>query len=117
MRTLPRLPMRGPQDTECSYIDGWPRWQAVVELQKTGCDNRDIVIAAGLSHGSYSPSDPETIAKRATEQREADAKRTKQAQQLWLGAQSNAGTIAESYLRGRSITCPLPDTLRSHPQC
>jgi len=27
------------------------------------------------------------------------------------------GTIAETYLRGRGITCDLPGTLRYHPSC
>jgi phage/plasmid primase-like uncharacterized protein len=88
----------------------------LLNCKKTGCDYRDIATAAGISHGSYSPPDPETIAKRAAEQREADAKRSKQAQRVWMRAQPIAGTIAESYLRGRGITCPLPDTLRWLPE-
>ena len=89
----------------------------LLNCKKTGCDYRDIAIAAGISQGSYSPPDPETIAKRVAEQRKADAKRAQQAQQVWISAQPIAGTIAENYLRGRAITCPLPDTLRFHPQC
>jgi hypothetical protein len=89
----------------------------LLNCKKSGCDYRDIATAAGISQGSFVPPDPETIAKRAAEQRKADAKRAQQAQRVWMSTQPIAGTIAESYLRGRGITCPLPDTLRFHPQC
>ena len=44
-------------------------------------------------------------------------KRAAQAQRLWQEAQPIAGTLAETYLRGRGITCPLPDTLRFARSC
>lgn len=89
----------------------------LLNCKKTGCDYRDIATAAGITQGTYSPPDPVIIAQRAAEQRRDDAKRAQQAQRVWMGAQSIAGTVAESYLRGRGITCPLPDTLRFDPQC
>ena len=50
---------------------------------------------------------------------EADlrAKRAKQAARLWAESQPIGGTVAEAYLRGRGITCCLPDRLRFHPAC
>lgn len=89
----------------------------LLNCKKTGCDYRDIATAAGITQGTYSPPDPVIIAQRAAEQRRDDAKRAQQAQRVWMGAQRITGTIAESYLRGRGITCPLPDTLRFDPQC
>jgi hypothetical protein len=63
------------------------------------------------------PPDPAISAQRKAEQRKADAKRADQAWRLWKSTQPIAGTVAESYLRGRGITCPLPETLRFDPQC
>ncbi len=34
------------------------------------------------------------------------------ARQLWRQAQPAAGTLVQTYLRGRGITCPMPDKLR-----
>ncbi|MES2666908.1 MAG: toprim domain-containing protein [Pseudomonadota bacterium] len=84
---------------------------------KTGCTFRDIATAAGLPPGA--------VVTDATAQREADAKqaldvarREAQATALWGDTETVPiqGTQAQAYLRGRGITCPLPDTLRFHPQ-
>ncbi|QFT60465.1 hypothetical protein FIU94_16670 [Sulfitobacter sp. THAF37] len=89
----------------------------LLHCKKTGCEYRNIAAAAGITRDAYTPPDPAIIAQRASEQRRAEAKRAQQAHRLWMGAQPVAGTAAESYLRGRGITCPLPDTLRFDPQC
>jgi hypothetical protein len=89
----------------------------LLNCKKAGCDYRDIATMAGVNRDTYTPPDPAIIAQRAADQRKDDAKRAQQAQRLWTGAQPVAGTVAESYLRGRGITCPLPDTLRFDPQC
>jgi hypothetical protein len=91
--------------------------QLLLNCKKAGCDYRDIATAAGITQGIVTPPDPVLIAQRKAEQRKADAKRADQAWRLWKGTQPIAGTVAESYLRGRGITCPLPDTLRFDPQC
>lgn len=77
---------------------------------KSGCNFRDIVRAVGL------PRDALQIDPQAA--READAKReayaTEQlakARRLWATCKPLAGTKGEAYLRGRGITCALPDTL------
>ncbi|WP_374384221.1 DUF7146 domain-containing protein [Paracoccus yeei] len=85
-----------------------------------GCDYPSIMDALrGLGlvegKGTYSPPSPaEMDAFREAERQEAE-KRERQALFLWREAQPIAGTIAETYLRGRGITCDLPDTLRFHP--
>lgn len=89
----------------------------LLNCKKAGCDYSEVAAAMGITRSTYTPPDPAIIAQRAVEQRKAAAKRADQAQRLWMGAQPIAGTIAESYLRGRSITCPLPDTLRFDPKC
>jgi hypothetical protein len=89
----------------------------LLNCKKAGCDYRDIATAASITQGTYAPPDPAISAQRAAEQRKANAKRAQQAQRLWKGTRPVAGTVAEDYLRGRGITCPLPDTLRFEPQC
>jgi hypothetical protein len=89
----------------------------LLNCKKAGCDYRDIATAAGITQGTYTPPDPAIFTQRAAEQRKANAKRAQQAQLVWMRAQPIAGTVAEGYLRGRGITCPLPDTLRFDPQC
>jgi hypothetical protein len=81
------------------------------------CSFRDIAVAAGIAPGSYSAPDPSLIAKRLAEGKAKADKRARQALRLWQEAEPIKGTLAETYLRGRGITCPLPDTLRFAPSC
>ncbi|SDP53001.1 Uncharacterized domain associated with phage/plasmid primase [Sulfitobacter litoralis] len=91
--------------------------ELLLHCKKTGCNYRDITTTAGITQGTYTPPDRALIAQRAAEQRKADAKRAQQAQRVWLGARPIAGTVAENYLRGRGISCALPEILRFDPQC
>ncbi len=89
----------------------------LLNCKKSGCAYRDILAAAGITPGSYTAPDPAAIAQRKAEQHKAVVKRAAQAQRLWQEAQPISGTLAETYLRGRGITCPLTDTLRFIPSC
>jgi hypothetical protein len=89
----------------------------MLNCKKSSCAFLDILAAAGLRSGDYTPPDPATIAQRKAQQRADAEKRAIQAKRLWLEAQPITGTIAETYLRGRGITAPLPATLRFHPEC
>jgi hypothetical protein len=84
---------------------------------KTGCTFRDIATAAGLPPGA--------VMNDAAAQREANkiqaeniARRENQAKALWHDATTTPiyGTLSETYLRGRGITCALPDSLRFQPK-
>ena len=88
----------------------------VLDCKKSACAFFDIMAAAGLRSGDYSPPDAATIAQREREAKVKAARRADQAKRLWQEAQPIAGTLAEAYLRARGITCPLPQTLRFHPQ-
>ena len=87
----------------------------LAHCKKGGCDFRDILAAAGIAPGSYQRPDPAIIAQREAEHRAEAEKRARQAHDLWRDAQPITGTAAETYLRGRAITCPLPASLRFHP--
>ncbi|WP_146589639.1 DUF7146 domain-containing protein [Puniceibacterium confluentis] len=90
----------------------------VLDCKKSGCAFLDILAAAGLRSGDYTPPDMATLNQRAAEQQAGAQRRALQASCLWADAQPIAGTLAETYLRkARGITCPLPDTLRFHPDC
>lgn len=89
----------------------------MLNCKKSNCAFLDILAAAGLRSGDYRAPDPATLAQREAEQRAEAAKRATQAKRLWQEAQPIVGTIAETYLRRRGITCLLPKTLRFHPSC
>lgn len=87
----------------------------LVHCKKSSCDFRDIATAAGIMDGTYTPPDPALHAQREAMRRAEAAKRLRQAKAIWSEAQPISGTVAEAYLRGRCITCALPNTLRYHP--
>lgn len=89
----------------------------LLHCKKAACAFGDILAAAGLAPGSYAAPDPFEMAKRQTQDRAEARKRAAQAQRLWQDAHPIGGTLAETYLRGRGITCPLPETLRFLPDC
>jgi phage/plasmid primase-like uncharacterized protein len=89
----------------------------VLDCKKSACAFLDILAAAGLRSGDYTPPDATTTAQRKAQQSADAEKRAIQAKRLWLEAQPITGTIAETYLRGRGITCELPETLRFHRAC
>lgn len=87
-----------------------------------GCDFAAILDALrGLGLVASDGRRPETDFAQMARQRAADTaqseKREAQALACWREASPIVGTIAEAYLRGRGITCALPDSLRFHPAC
>ena len=89
----------------------------LAHCKRSGCAFTDILCAAGLRSGDYTPPDAATLAQREREAKAEAEKRAEQARRLWTEAQPIAGTVAEAYLRGRGITCELPPTLRFHGAC
>jgi Toprim domain len=84
---------------------------------KSGCSFRDIATAAGLPPNALR-TDLSQVTTQGTKSRsQDDARRENQAKALWHdGATAPIhGTLAETYLRGRGITCALPDSLRFQP--
>lgn len=89
---------------------------------KTGCSFLDVLAALrdrGLvdRQDRPQPPSPSEIARRRAEDEAEAVKRERQALAVWREALPVHGTLAETYLRGRGITCPLPETLRFHPAC
>jgi len=87
----------------------------LVHCKKSACEFREIFAAAGIAPGAWQPSDPAIIAERETKERADRDKRARQAKTLWHEARPITGTHGETYLRGRGITFPLPDSLRWLP--
>lgn len=89
----------------------------LAHCKRAGCDFRDILAAAGIAPGGYRPPEPAELARREADRRKKAATREGQAHRLWQEARPIAGTVAETYLRGRGITCDLAETLRFRPEC
>ncbi|NRP44709.1 hypothetical protein XMV225_001876 [Aliiroseovarius sp. xm-v-225] len=87
-----------------------------------GCDFLDILDALkgmGLIEGrsTYTPPDPAELAQRRRREKAKLIQRGNQARAIWENAVPIGGTLAETYLRKRGITCTLPATLRFNPEC
>ena len=89
----------------------------LAHCHKFGCAFRDILAAVGSGPGTF--INPAPGARRETERGRqiAAAKGAMQAERLWAESLPIAGSPAETYLRGRAITCPLPETLRFAQSC
>jgi hypothetical protein len=89
----------------------------LLNCKKSACDFIDLLAAAGIQAGDYRPPDPAITAQREREEWAQAKKRSRRAARCWTEARPIERTIAERYLRGRGITCAMPDTLRFHPDC
>lgn len=89
----------------------------LLHCKKSACGFLDILGAAHVAPGSWTPPDPLAQAQREADRKAEAKRRANQAFALWREAEPIRGTVAETYLRGRGITCALPDTLRFHPEC
>lgn len=89
----------------------------LVHCKRTACDFCDILAAAGVLGGDYRAPDPADFAKRTAEAKVQAGRRADAARNVWNETQPINDTPAEVYLRGRGISCPLPNRLRFHPQC
>lgn len=109
-------PERAKLQNALTLADG-QNGRLLMHCKKSHCDFAEILAAAGVSAADYAPPDAETLAQREAERRADAAKRAAQAHRVWQDAQPITDTLAETYLRGRGITCPLPETLRFHSAC
>ena len=110
-------PSRRADQNALTLADG-RNGRLVLDCKKTGCAFLDILAAAGVRSGDYTPPDAATLAQREREAKAEAEKRAEQAKRIWQEAQPIKGTAAEAYLRdARGISCELPRTLRFHGAC
>lgn len=83
----------------------------LLDCKKSGCDFKDILIAAGLTPGTVK-IDQMALANAERQRAEHAAKLKARARSLWDYGKPIDGTKGEAYLRGRGITCALPEALR-----
>lgn len=88
----------------------------LAHCKRAGCSFHAIIAAIGIGRRDHRPPSPKDIAHQDAKRRGVDEKRARQARRIWQESLPFAGTLAETYLRGRGITCPLPATLRFHPE-
>ncbi len=86
----------------------------LLHCKKYGCDFRAILSAAGVAPGQHIVDEMARVNAEAARAEQA-AKTKARARSLWERSQPVAGTHGETYLRGRGITCPIPETLRWLP--
>lgn len=82
------------------------------------CSFVDLVAALegrGLAIGNMREPDERELQELAALDRAKRQKIERLARALWENSQPIEGTLAERYLRGRSIKIPLPSTLRFNP--
>ncbi|WP_290689373.1 MULTISPECIES: DUF7146 domain-containing protein [unclassified Haematobacter] len=113
-------PAHGDRHPSLTLADG-PSGRLLAHC-KTGCSFAAVLDALrGLGivegRGTVPQTDPSELARYQAEQRREAEKRERQALAVWRAAQPISGTLAETYLRGRGITCALPESLRFHPAC
>jgi hypothetical protein len=108
-------PERRRDQNALTLADG--KASLLAHCKRAGCDFLDILDAAGLLSEDYCAPDLSRIAQRHTEAKAQAEKRAMAAKRLWAETQPIAGTVAETYLRGRGISCALPHTLRFHSHC
>lgn len=106
---------RRPEQNALTLADSGGR--LLLHCKKSHCDFIAILAAAGVTSDSYEEPDADEIARREAEEKAEAEKKERQAWRCWSDAVPIEGTVAEQYLRGRGITCPLPDSLRFHPSC
>lgn len=89
----------------------------LLHCKKQVCDFRDILMAVGLHTGNLMPPNSDERSRLEAERKQLALKRSEQARSIWAQALPIDGSLAETYLRTRGITCPLPKSLRFHPEC
>ncbi len=94
-----------------------PGGRLLAHCKKAGCSFRDLAAALGLTYGDFTAPGAAEAAQREAERQAEAAKKARIARSVWAEALPIGGTVAEAYLRGRGITCTLPNTLRFHPDC
>lgn len=89
----------------------------LVHCKKLGCRFQDILAAAGVGFGDFTLPNAAVIAQRKHKQKTEIKRRCEQAKRLWSECFPISGSIAETYLRRRGITCGLAQSLRFHGRC
>ena len=105
------------RDQDALTLADAPGRRLLAHCKKGGCSFRDLAAALGLTAATFTKPDPMETAKREAERRAEAAKKAAQAEAIWREAGPISGTLAETYLRRRGITCALPETLRFQADC
>lgn len=85
----------------------------LLHCKKDGCAFRDIVAALKLPRVTHPRADRKDGCP--INPVENIYRRSDVAEAIWNSGRLIDGSLAETYLRGRAITCRLPDSLRFHP--
>ena len=109
-------PDRRPDQNALTLRDGLAG-QLLAHCKKSGCDFVAIAAALGGNLGKIRHPTAEETERRYKEERLIADRKATVADRIWREAIPMIGTLGETYLRRRGITCVLPTTLRFHPTC
>lgn len=85
----------------------------LLHCKKSGCSYRDIVAALKMPRVSHQHANRKDACRPDPVMN--NCRRSDVANAIWNSGRLICGTLAETYLRSRAITCPLSDALRFHP--
>lgn len=85
----------------------------LLHCKKDGCAFRDIVAALKMPRVSHPRAD--RMDGCSIDPVENIYRRSDMAEAIWNSGRLIDRSLAETYLRGRAITCRLPESLRFHP--
>ncbi|TWA73735.1 Toprim domain-containing protein [Azospirillum brasilense] len=108
----------------CDYRTGFTveddRGRVLVRCHAGGCSQDDVIAtlkAAGLWPGELDRNWTPPPRRDASDDNERPERMQRAAADLWRKSIPGAGTLTETYLRGREILLPVPPTLRYRASC
>jgi phage/plasmid primase-like uncharacterized protein len=108
----------------CGYKSGFTvedqKGTTLVRCHAGGCPQADVIEALrrqGLWAGERDADWTPPPRRPATDDKAKAEAMTQAARAIWRKTLPAEGTAAETYLRNRGITLPVPATLRYHPAC
>lgn len=89
----------------------------LANCKRLGCAYSDILNTVGFERGDYQAPSPAKLEQRRQQRELQERNRADMALRCWNETQPIQGTIGETYLRGRGISCDLPGETRFHANC
>jgi len=108
-------PEAGKGQNALTLTDG-ENGRLLAHCKRSCCSFHAIIAAFDIERRHHRPSSARDIAQQKAKRRDVDEKKARQTRRIWQESSPISDTLAETYLRGRGITCPLPATLRFHPK-
>jgi len=103
------------RDQNALTISATEDGKLLIHCKKSSCGFSEILAALGHSNTDSQAYDTHRSLEAGAQRRTETLRKAAYALQIWNAALPISGSLAETYLRTRGITCGLPQTLRFHP--